>query len=532
MRREQKSAVPFREMGETVTFNATICTGLTDADYPTDRLSDNATKHMIEKYGKWLLIFSAYAALLYFPLFLKLDYLPFRIWDEARPAVQAYEMARSHDYLITTYEGQPDTWYTKPPLMVWLQLLCIKLIGYNELAIRLPSALAALFTCLFIGRFLYRNTGSRWAGMIAGLVLVTTYGYVHVHSTRTGDVDALLAFFLLFSAFSLYDYLRDVSKKKYLYRIFLGLALAVMTKSVAGLFWTPAMLLFVLSQKKLGTMLRDKHLYFGLLLFLAVPATYYALREQAQPGYLKLVWENEWLGRYNETLEEHRHGFWFYYERLTGVNFTLWICLFPVGALIGLFGPDKRWRNITGYCLLLFFQYFLLISCSRTKTYWYDVPLYPLWAILIAMAIYRVYYLLAYGLVNRGAAGLFLFMVFCIPYKKTFDRIGRRAEPEYYDEPFYTMSYYIRESVKGHGQNLNGVRVANGGYHGHLLPYKYRLDEMGQHISFIHHDAIRPGDEVLAHQMFIKEHIDSHYVYAVQDTFKNVTRYHIEARKD
>ena len=55
--------------------------------------------------------------LLYFPLFLRLDSRPLREWDEARNAVNAYEMSKSGQFLIKTYEGQPDLWETKPPLL-------------------------------------------------------------------------------------------------------------------------------------------------------------------------------------------------------------------------------------------------------------------------------------------------------------------------------------------------------------------------------------------------------------------------------
>ena len=87
------------------------------------------------------------------PIFVHLNHQPIRIWDEARLAMNAYEMNRDGNLLVTHFEGKPDLWNTKPPLMIWLQVLCIKILGFTELAVRLPSAIAALFTCLVMALF-------------------------------------------------------------------------------------------------------------------------------------------------------------------------------------------------------------------------------------------------------------------------------------------------------------------------------------------------------------------------------------------
>lgn len=84
------------------------------------------------------------------PLFQYLDYLPVRVWDESRTAVNAYEMYQHGNYLVPTYNEEPDMWNTKPPLMVWLQVFSMKLLGTNEFSLRLPSAFAALVTCILL----------------------------------------------------------------------------------------------------------------------------------------------------------------------------------------------------------------------------------------------------------------------------------------------------------------------------------------------------------------------------------------------
>jgi 4-amino-4-deoxy-L-arabinose transferase-like glycosyltransferase len=137
----------------------------------------------------------AFAGIIAIPLFLHLGKLPIRIWDEARLAMNAYEMAENGNLLVTHFEGKPDMWNTKPPLMIWLQAGFIKILGFNEMALRLPAAIAGFFTCMMMVYFSVRYWKNYIPGMIASLVLVTANGYVHIHASRTGDYDAPLARF-------------------------------------------------------------------------------------------------------------------------------------------------------------------------------------------------------------------------------------------------------------------------------------------------------------------------------------------------
>ena len=132
------------------------------------------------------------AVLLYMPLFGHLNTLAIREYDEARLALNALEMYQNNNFLVTHFSGQPEMWNTKPPLLIWMQVFWMKLIGVGELAVRLPSAIAALLTCVILLVFCQRYLRSFWFGCIAVLVLITAEGYVSIHGTRTGDYDALL----------------------------------------------------------------------------------------------------------------------------------------------------------------------------------------------------------------------------------------------------------------------------------------------------------------------------------------------------
>ncbi len=91
--------------------------------------------------------------LAYFPLFLHLEVMPYIVWDESRLAVSAFEMLHNHNYWVVTYGNHPDLWSVKPPLMIWVIALSFKILGYNTLALRLPSALFGLMTVLLVYQF-------------------------------------------------------------------------------------------------------------------------------------------------------------------------------------------------------------------------------------------------------------------------------------------------------------------------------------------------------------------------------------------
>ncbi len=59
-------------------------------------------------------------------------------------------MLNNGNFIVTYFEDKPDMWNTKPPLLIWIQVLFMKFVGVNELAVRLPSAIAAFFTCITI----------------------------------------------------------------------------------------------------------------------------------------------------------------------------------------------------------------------------------------------------------------------------------------------------------------------------------------------------------------------------------------------
>src|SRR5437016_5149435 len=115
------------------------------------------------------------------PIFGHMDDMPIRQWDEARLANNALEMYHNSDWITTYFNGSPDMWNTKPPLMIWLQVMSMHLIGVNELAIRFPAMMAAFANCMLLYWFIAYKIGRPLLGLLSVLVLITSEGFVFYH---------------------------------------------------------------------------------------------------------------------------------------------------------------------------------------------------------------------------------------------------------------------------------------------------------------------------------------------------------------
>ncbi len=130
--------------------------------------------------------------------------------DEGLNSQCSHEMLEAADWIVPHFNFEMRD--AKPALLYWLQASCYSLLGVNETAARLPSALACLLAVLIVcelGRRLFNPTTGLLAGVILttsvspciaahfanpdALLLVTTlaalasfwYTYTHWHSPRT-----------------------------------------------------------------------------------------------------------------------------------------------------------------------------------------------------------------------------------------------------------------------------------------------------------------------------------------------------------
>jgi 4-amino-4-deoxy-L-arabinose transferase-like glycosyltransferase len=332
-----------------------------------------------------------FATLCYFPLFLHLDSKPLREWDEARNAINAFEMSQSHQWMVRTFENKPDLWETKPPLLIWIQVLCFKLFGYTELAVRLPSAVASMCLALFLLYYFNRHFKSPAIGIISALVLLTSNGYIHEHAARTGDHDALLVCFEMIMLLSFFMYI-EYRKTNQLILFSIGLLLGIYTKSIAALMLLPGIAVYLISTKQFLSSIRNPKLWLAFILPLSGAVLYYISREMIAGGYLQAVWDNELFPRYFNTSSRYRYeteGLWFYYNLLRQVQFNYWFVFLLPFIFINIFTCKGILRRFHTFILFNAVVFLLIISMG-TSNIWYDLPLLAFCSMITGIGFYQV----------------------------------------------------------------------------------------------------------------------------------------------
>ena len=317
-----------------------------------------------------------------------------KIWDEASSAKNAIEMLAQKSFIVQYEDGKPVRDDFKPPLSLWLKMICYKVFGINEFSVRLPSIVAALFTMQllwFYGAFVLKKP---LLGILSALFLVLSKGYVYRHVTRTGDPDSLLIFFITCSIISFFELVRNYPAKSKQYYFLLGFSvlLAIYTKSIMGIAPLAGIFLYVIIVPKARKLLFDHKLYITFFSVLIVVSFYYIAREIVDPGYLKGVVKFEFSVINNYPLGNPKHPeFFFYFKYLFLKGFNPFFYLIPISIIFYFFINDELIKQLIVFSTLGALVFLFGMSISVTKNEWYISPIYPYLSILTASGIYALF---------------------------------------------------------------------------------------------------------------------------------------------
>lgn len=491
-----------------------------------------------QKYLTTFLKISLFGLAAYFMLINHLNTEVFRIYDETRIAFNSLEMFERGDFIALYYNGELDMWNTKPPLLHWIQVFFIHLLGFNEVALRLPSAIAAIGTCGLLMWFSLKWMKSYWFGMLSILILLSAQGFVDNHTARHCEYDSLLTFFTTLYSLSFFLYLENddtPTKLKFLNWTFVGLTLAVLTKGIAGLLMTPGIILFMILRKQFIPTLKRWQSYRNLALFLVFTLGYYFLREWHTSGYLEAIWENEIGGRY---LKETRESFyWYYYRYFLKTDFSFWAIFLLSGIGLGFLWKNPNINRLTSYILLVTSVFFIVITCSKTQYTWYSMPMFPMISMVAVLPLFYIFKvlqrgnLLQLGNINPKIISIVVVLSICYhPYFETMNKVANR--PDLKDTPNYDISYFVREAVHGK-RDLNGYHLCQSKkYLPHPVLYIKLLEKRGEQYFLTAPKDLKAGNKVMAHEADIKNQIQSNYNYNLLETYKSVDVYEIIEKKN
>ena len=469
------------------------------------------------------------------PLWLHIDQLPVRVWDEAKNSVHAIEMYSSGEWRYRAINGAPDISGIKPPLLIWLQAVGLKIFGLNEIGLRWPSIAAGILLCAFIMWFLYQREKMPIAAGMAPLILVSMPAYLGPHMARTGDHDSLLLLFGTAGTLSFYDYLKR-EKNIALIASCAFFALGVLTKSIAPLMLLPGILLYTLSIGKLRSVLLNKSFWLSTIISVTFIGLVYALREQQDPGYLNRVWNDELFPRYmnfSENYEYEKQSFWYYFKAFPQrLGWWFWLMI-PAGILqISLWRKDC---NSLGHFLFAVLFFFIMVISYGTKNFWYDGPALPLFAVLIAISAERVLQYMQFksSWPKRMIIIVGLLLILEHPYREAIQRVVHEKE-HWWDREIYGVSYQLRSILKA-DETETHYKVLYPDPVGYIpwLFYQKAIEQKHPQTKVLHvkREDIEPGDLVICSQQSEKDWLTTTFLCSIEQEIFTSSMYRIEGKK-
>ncbi len=444
----------------------------------------------------------------YFSLFYKLGTQPMNMWDESSYALNAQEMVERGNPIEVYLLGNPDLYNSKPPFAIWCMAVCIKIFGFNELGIRMASAIFAFLSALLIWIIGIKAFKNYWIALTLPFVLLSSYGFVGWHIARTGDTDSALTFWILLQSVLILVYTNESSDKKagkYLILAGIAVSFGCLTKGIAGLTAILGIIAWLIYTKKFKQTFLRRELYIALLSFIILVIGYYWLRNKLTPGYFQIVMENEIGGRLKrqDFLNQKTLPFYFYFDYMfTQDRFYGWILVLPVSILYILTRTADHIKNMGTFFIFIFFSISLLLALSRTKLEWYDAPLYPLMAIIIGISFYLF--------INQHGIkyGILFIYIFCWPFYKVM--LNNMDVPK--GSSLGTFMKKIRHN--GHGNDR--IHIINSDANFVIYFYSKKDCLKGHYSDIVRSDdvSLQPGSYILTQKY--ERDVDMNNLFVLQ----------------
>lgn len=302
--------------------------------------------------------------------------------DEGAFSEATREMFVRGDFISTYLNGVPR--YDKPILIYWLQAISITLFGINEFAFRLPSVLAATLWVSVIYSFLKHLRNERKA-LLATIMMATIPAISLIGKAATAD--ALLNFLLTSSMCLIYLFYTE-RKKKYLYLVYLTMALGFLTKGpIAVLIPMVVSGIFFGIKREFGVWWRSVSYLPGIALFIVIATPWYVAQYLNEGrAFIEGFFLHHNLDRFQGPLEGHAGSLLYYIPVIVfGVLPYTSVLLQSLSRPRSLFKDD-----LNLYAGVWFMFVFLFFSFSGTKLPHYIIYAFPALVILMTAGTWTI----------------------------------------------------------------------------------------------------------------------------------------------
>ncbi len=334
-------------------------------------------------------------------LFAGLNSYPLVDVDETRYAVMARGLIGSGDWSILMLNGTPFT--EKPPLFFWMAALSIKYLGFNEFAVRFPTAiLATLIT--FFTYYVGKTIISRKFGMYSALILLSTVFFLML--AHVAILDMTFTVFLTAAIYCgfLTSFCKEEHKKLYWLGFYVSMGLAFLAKGLLALVIPVAVIgLYRLVSGGVKEIFRPLNIILGFIVFLAIILPWHIHMYQVY-GY-RFIYDYFILHHFERLVNAEELGKtrpFFYFVPVFLVGFLPWSVPFVIFLVKKFkrfvrrietktlhFTFDTNERKLILFSAIYFILVFLLFSVASGKLPTYILPVFPAASMLTALFFYK-----------------------------------------------------------------------------------------------------------------------------------------------
>jgi hypothetical protein len=305
-------------------------------------------------------------------------------YDEGYYAQAALHMAETGD-LVTPY-ANGVRFLEKPPLLYWVTAASFTIFGINEIALRLPTALA-MIAIVWIVMLIARRASNERTALFAGLITAFSPGAFIFTRETLHDV-----WLVLFISLAVYAFLEWHLNPKHPLRpallFYSAMAGAALCKSLVGIVFPVGIviLFFLLSRERPAW--RSLYLAPGGLLFLILTAPWHWLAAVRNPGFLNFFFVGEQFLRFFGKREPP--VLWsmplLTFLALILVWMFPWTAFLPAAFAAIRTPSEERSRTLTRLAIVWAGVILLFFSISGRLEH-YAFPALPALSLLVAVAL-------------------------------------------------------------------------------------------------------------------------------------------------
>jgi 4-amino-4-deoxy-L-arabinose transferase-like glycosyltransferase len=308
--------------------------------------------------------------------------------DEPRFSEATRQMFARRDFLTPYFNGVPR--FEKPVLLYWLQAAAFAVVGPNELASRIPPALAGIGSVVLLYLIAARVAAAP-AAIVAAAALATMFRFVAM--ARLGLTDVPVVFFIVAALYGFVRATESSPPRVAAWCAWAMVGLGVLTKGPVGLLAVPIWAAYAAATQRWRLVAQVRPVAGPLLAVLIAAPWYVVMIAQHGRSFVDFAFGHEIVARMlsEDTFADPR-GFFYYWKVWPG-DAAPWSLLFVAAVA----WAALRWRQLDAtvrqpllFGLTWFAVVFLLFSLSRSKVTHYVLPAYPAAALTIGVFIDQV----------------------------------------------------------------------------------------------------------------------------------------------